>query len=131
MKAGGTGIIEEKRGPGVGFLLSTPYKQYNTMKKKKTMTTAAEAAGLEQVREKYGSRVQGGDGQTRETAIVLTTRSLDTIRLEYDIFSRVFGTNPEGQRVVSAGERHYDVLSRGNKELWLDITAYWEHTFGK
>lgn len=77
------------------------------------------------------SSITGGDGLSMETAIVLATANSDVVGQEYAIYRAIYGISPAGQRLLYDAGRHYDMLVNGDKELYFDITAYWEHTYGK
>ncbi len=75
--------------------------------------------------------IQGGDGQSMETAIILTAKTTAAISQEYAIYREIYGTAPAGQALTRANGRYYDVLFDDKKrELYFDITAYWKHTHG-
>lgn len=78
-----------------------------------------------------GNGIQGGDGQSMETAIVLTEKTPAVIRQEYVIFESLYGFRPDIQGLTEKDGHHYDVLSGKDKTLYFDISAYWRHTFGK
>ena len=77
------------------------------------------------------SGIKGGDGQSMETAIVLTEKTPAVIRQEYVIFESLYGFRPDIQGLSEKDGHHYDVLSGKDKTLYFDITAYWQHTYGK
>ena len=77
------------------------------------------------------SGIQGGDGQSLETAIVLTEKTPAVIRQEYVIFESLYGFRPDIQRLSEKDGHHYDVLRGKDKTLYFDITAYWQHEYGK
>ena len=76
------------------------------------------------------SGIQGGDGQSLETAIVLTEKTPAVIRQEYVIFESLYGFRPDIQRLSEKDGHHYDVLRGKDKTLYFDITAYWQHEYG-
>lgn len=78
-----------------------------------------------------GNGIQGGDGQSMETAIVLTGKTSDVVRQEYEIFQALYGFRSEMQGFMQKDGHSYDVLSGKDKTLYFDITAYWLHTYGK
>ena len=78
-----------------------------------------------------GNGIQGGDGQSMESAIVLTEKTPAVIRQEYVIFESLYGFRPDIQGLAEKDGHHYDVLSGKDKTLYFDISAYWRHTFGK
>ncbi len=78
-----------------------------------------------------GKGIQGGDGQSIETAIVLTGKTAEVVRQEYEIFEALFGFSPENQGLMEKDGHYYDVLSGNGKTLYFDITAYWQHEYGK
>lgn len=78
--------------------------------------------------------IAGGNGLTRETAIVLKEQGPDVIGEEYDLFRKAYGGSPDRQYLVPCEDRRYDVLVRHRDAepghprectLWFDITAYW------
>ncbi len=77
------------------------------------------------------SSISGGDGQSMETAIVITTATSDAVGQEYAIYRAVFEISPARQQLLYDDGHHYDVLINGDKKLYFDITAYWEHTYGR
>ena len=78
-----------------------------------------------------GNGIQGGDGQSMETAIVLTGKTTHVVSQEYDIFQALYGFRPEMQGFMKKDGHYYDVLSGDGKTLYFDITAYWQHQYGK
>lgn len=78
-------------------------------------------------------RISGGDGKTKETAIILHTEGPETIRLEYLIYAAIYQTRPASQAVVHENGRAYDMLIGEDESqvLYFDITAYWQHSFGE
>lgn len=88
------------------------------------------ALALRQLKEADGS-IAGGDGQSCATAIVLTTETGEAVHQEYVIYRAVYGLRPERQVLLQERGRHYDVLINGELRLYFDITAYWEHNYGR
>ena len=75
--------------------------------------------------------IQGGDGQSTDTAIILTDKTSAAISQEYAVYREIYGTEPAGQALMEKNGRHYDVLfDDKRRELYFDITAYWKHTYG-
>lgn len=75
--------------------------------------------------------IQGGDGQSKETAIVLLPKTPDVIKQEYSLYHELYGTAPAGQVLQEGNGRHYDMLfDDDGRKLYFDITAYWKHTYG-
>ena len=87
-------------------------------------------AALQKIKD-AGIGIQGGDGQSMETAIVLTEKTPAVIRQEYVIFESLYGFRPDIQRLSEKDGHHYDVLMGKDKTLYFDITAYWQHEYGK
>ena len=87
-------------------------------------------AALQKIKD-AGIGIQGGDGQSMETAIVLTEKTPAVIRQEYVIFESLYGFRPDIQRLSEKAGHHYDVLRGKDKTLYFDITAYWQHEYGK
>lgn len=77
--------------------------------------------------------IQGGDGQSKETAIILTGKTPAVIQQEYAVYNEIYGygTPPAGQALLEENGRHYDVLfDNAGRKVYFDITAYWKHTYG-
>lgn len=75
--------------------------------------------------------IQGGNGLSKETAIILTSKTPAVIQQEYILFNGLYGTAPAGQALLEDNGRHYDVLfDNDGRKFYFDITAYWKHTYG-
>lgn len=79
-----------------------------------------------------GLRISGGDGKTKETAIILGIEGPEVIRLEHLIYAAVYKTRPATQALQKENGRVYDVLIGDDESqvLYFDITAYWQHCYG-